>query len=138
MKLVKLNLDIDFQPLTTKQSRAISAAINVFTQTTNADAGDAAVAQFLTNQMYYLLTTVYKEQMAQQSITLPSKDDFEDYVTVGEVYQFLTGQVDTCGANDFLMRTLNGYLQGIGKLTAQIDQMVDANVTKAVSSITSR
>lgn len=131
MQFKKLNLTCELQPLSTKQSRIISTASNNFSSNVKKEDGDAAVAKFLTDQVYFLLTNVYKQQLPFE---LPSAEDFEDYITLDEVCSFLNEQVKACGPNDFLMRTINVYLQGVEQISSRMDKVISDGVDKALST----
>ncbi len=134
MKFLKLNLEIDPQPLSTRQSRAVAAHTAKFSidADKNKDKTDGDVAGFLTEQVYYLLSSVYKDKMGDK---IPATaEDLSDMLTMDEVCTFLDEQIKACGDNDFLMQSIKMLLQGAKKISSEMDKIVNDSVAKALQN----
>jgi hypothetical protein len=135
MKFHYLDLDVGVRQLPTKYSKTLNANLKKFAErnpnvkTTNGtvEATDSDTAKFLVDQAYYLLKDAYK--VFDQDL-----ESFEDSVTISEVIDFMTAQIEAQGTNDFLVQTLGALISGMKKIVAAVPDIVDKTAREAIAT----
>lgn len=126
MLIKALDINVECVPLSTKQSRYLNSNLQKFTSTLQSTSGvaqttDGDAAKFLTDQVEYLLTTVYHVQCWE---------DFEDKITISEVCTFVKEQIKANGPLDFLVQPLLALVMSMENLSKRVIDTVERELEK--------